>query len=967
MSKPKTDKPNTSSLGRPLTKIEIKQRATDFAQRWEGTEGLRPSSEKGEKQTWWNELFKVYGTDRAAVAIFEDAVSNLKGNASWMDVFFKGKMVGEHKSRGQDLGAALKQAQDYVQFLVGEGRGHDVPRYLVVSDFERIRVYDLLKESGASEPLADFATIELPKNIDALMFLAGGIASEPKEEQAIDIRAVELLGDLHDALEDGGYEGHKLEQFLVRCLFCLFADDTDIFESDNFHEIVKTSKSDGSDLGGYLAQAFTVLNTPTVRDGEDDPLRRRKPQPPTLFSNLPYVNGDLFAEELGFATFDEKMRGALLRCCEFDWSKISPAVFGSLFQCVMEPRARRQVGAHYTSEADIMKVIRSLFLDDLERELEDCGESVVLLNRFHDKIASLKFLDPACGCGNFLICAYKQLRRLEHLCLERLAKKRSAKEREKHGMQIDPQLLRVSPSQFFGIEIGEWAARIAEVALILTERQEDVSLIHAITFSRLPLKKGATIHVGNALRTDWHSVLPASECSYVMGNPPFVGAMLMSPEQRQDLVSVSKLIGAEGTGVLDYVAGWYYKAADYIKGSSIHCAFVSTNSISQGEQVGLLWDPLISMGVGIHFGYRTFAWESEARGKAHVHVVIVGFGCSAPRVRIIHELDPVSGNWGSTRATNISPYLFEGASVTLRNRSKPLCSVQPMAWGSQPRDGGHLLLDRVERIELIAAEPETEKWIRPFTGAEEFINGGERYCLWLVGMEPSELRSMPKVLARVEAVRLMRQSSKAEATRKLAAKASLFAQIAQPSSAYLIVPSVSSERRRYIPMGFLPATVVASNLTQVVPNADLLLFGNLTSSMHMAWVRQFCGRLKSDYRYSKDIVYNNYPFPQGVTDEQRRLVEDAAQGILDCRERFLSKGSTLADLYDPLTMPPDLVKAHETLDRAVDRCYRKEPFKTDRERVEFLFALYQKLADPLTGAASVAAAGKSKPPRKRSN
>ena len=777
MSKPHTDRPNTVSLGRPLTKIEIKQRATDFAQRWEGTEGLHPSSEKGEKQTWWNELFKVYGTDRAAVAIFEDAVSNLKGNASWMDVFFKGKMVGEHKSRGQDLGAALKQAQDYVQFLVGEGRGHDVPRYLVVSDFERFRVYDLLKESGASEPLADFATIELPKNIDALMFLAGGIASEPKEEQAIDIRAVELLGDLHDALEDGGYEGHKLEQFLVRCLFCLFADDTDIFESDNFHEIVKTSKSDGSDLGGYLAQAFTVLNTPTVRDGEDDPSRRRKPQPPPLFSNLPYVNGDLFAEELGFATFDGKMREALLRCCEFDWSKISPAVFGSLFQCVMEPRARRQVGAHYTSEADIMKVIRSLFLDDLERELEDCGESVVLLNRFHDKIASLKFLDPACGCGNFLICAYKQLRRLEHLCLERLAKKRSAKEREKHGMQIDPQLLRVSPSQFFGIEMGEWAARIAEVALILTERQEDVSLIHAITFSRLPLKKGATIRVGNALRTDWNSVLPASECAYVMGNPPFVGAKLQSDEQREDMERVAD--GVKNRGLLDYVTGWYFKATEYARGSKVRCAFVSTSSISQGEQVGILWSELFSRGVKLHFAHRTFKWKSEARGEAHVHVVIVGFGFDDRTEKFIFDHDLDSDVPNTVRVRNISPYLIEGSDLVILNRSKPLGEVPEIRFGNQPIDGGFLILSADERTALLASHPAASSLIRPYVGAEEFLNGGDRFCLWLVGVEPSLIRQIPPITERIEQVRRFRLTSKREETRNLAATASQFAFISQ--------------------------------------------------------------------------------------------------------------------------------------------------------------------------------------------
>jgi len=500
-----------------------------------------------------------------------------------------------------------------------------------------------------------------------------------------------------------------------------------------------------------------------------------------------------------------------------------------------------------------------------------------------------------------------------------------------------------------GIEIEEWPARIAEVAMWLIDHQMNQRAGEAfgVPVLRLPLKKSAKIVVGNALRIDWNSMLPARQCSFVLGNPPFVGAMLMSDAQREDLVSVTG--DAKGVGVLDYVAGWYFKAAAYIKGKTIRCAFVSTNSITQGEQVGILWEPLFrDYGLKVHFGHRTFSWMSEARGKAHVHVVIVGFGATDAPNKRIYDYGDDSETATVAKATNISPYLFEGPDACLRNRRDPLCAVPAMAWGSQPRDGGNLILTAEEREHLLAKEPEANHWIKGYLGADEFLNGDGRYCLWLVNCPPAKLRAMPAVLDRVQEVRKMRLASKAASTRRFAETPSIFAQIAHKEVPYLFLPIVSSERRDYIPMGFMQPSTIASNLAMIVTGATKFHLGMLSSAMHMAWVRQFCGRLKSDFRYSKDIVYNNFPWPTPDA-KQRAAVEAAAQFVLDARAQF--KGQTLANLYDPLAMPKALRDAHKALDKAVDKCYRPSAFESERARVEYLFTLYQRLIAPLTAPA----------------
>ncbi|MFN0199693.1 MAG: class I SAM-dependent DNA methyltransferase [Planctomycetaceae bacterium] len=757
---------------------------------------------------------------------------------------------------------------------------------------------------------------------------------------SINIQAVELLGELHDALEAGGYSGHDLERFLVRVLFCLFAEDTGLIDRSAFTLFIENhTESDGSDLGAHLARLFQVLNTPSDK--------RQKNLLEEL-SNLPYVNGDLFTEALSFADFNREMRDRLLACCRFDWSRISPAVFGSLFQSVMEPRERRQAGAHYTSERDILKLVRSLFLDDLRAEFASLAGNKKKLAEFHKKLGQLTFFDPACGCGNFLVVTYRELRLLEIEVLKKL-----------HGRQkvIDiHDLSVVDVDAMYGIEINEFPVRIAEVALWLVDHQMNQRLSEAFGqyFVRLPLKKSATIRCANALQIDWNDVLPVDLCSYVLGNPPFVGGKYQTDEQRADMAHVTGEL--KNYGLLDYVTGWYFKAAEYIKDSAISVAFVSTNSITQGEQVGVLWGQLLRLGIHIRFGHRTFAWESEARGKAHVHVVIVGFGYEATDKKRIYDYETNPAQPQVSAAQHISPYLVEGVDTVVTNRSVPLCKVPEIKFGNQPIDGGYLLLDEEQKNDFLQECPRAKKWIRLFLGSREFINGEERWCLWLKDALPNELRECGPVMQRIDQVKQFRLSSKRPETVKLAGSPSEFAFVSHVENEYLIVPSASSERRRYIPMAFMPANVIASNLCLIIPGATRFHFGILTSTMHMAWVRQVCGRLKSDYRYSASLVYNNFPWPERPTDKQKAVVEVKAQAVLDARAEF--PDSSLAQLYDPRIMPAPLRKAHADLDQTVELCYRSKPFESDRERVEFLFALYEKITAPLT-------AGLDKPIRRR--
>ena len=954
---------------------EIKQRAVSFSREWAGE-----TREQAEAKSFWDAFFNVFGIPRRSVATFEEPVRRLGGQYGFIDLFWKGRLLVEHKSRGKSLDRAESQAFEYLQSLAGEGRHDEIPRYVIVTDFDRLALYDLEPEETRDLPLfcglhvqrVEIRVGDLHRHVRLFGFIPGYKVRTFGKEDPINIRAAEVMGRLHDTMAAGGYSGHALERFLVRVLFCLFSEDTGIFDPNVFTEYIENqTRPDGADLGLHLARLFQVLDTPRGQ--------RQKNLDERLLG-LPYVNGGLFSETLPLADMNAEMRDALVRCTGFDWSRISPAVFGSLFQSIMQPAERRQIGAHYTSERDILKLVHALFLDDLRAEFETIKHDRRRLPAFHQKLGALTFFDPACGCGNFPVITYRELRLLELEVLDAMG----------YGGQAvtDIALLaRVDVDQMFGIEIEEWPARIAETALWLMDHQMNLLLAEKFGqyFVRLPLKKSARIVNDNALRLNWRNILNPAECSYILGNPPFVGAKFQNDEQRKDMAAVAGDV--RNFGLLDYVTAWYLKAAEFIQDTPVRVGFVSTNSITQGEQVGVLWSALFARSMTIIFGHRTFAWQSEARGKAHVHVVMIGFAQSFSGTKRLYE--EADGVTTATPAKNISPYLIEGPDTVILNRAAPLCAVPEIGIGNKPIDGGNYLFTPEEKAAFLAAEPTAAPYFRRWLGSEEFINGIERWCLLLKDCPPERLRGMPEVTKRVEAVRKLRLASKSLPTQKLAATPTRFHVENFPASHFLVVPGVSSERRTYIPIGYLSPGHVASNLVNVLPDATLYHFGVLTSAMHMAWIRQVCGRLKSDYRYSVKLVYNNFPWPQldasrspaasswdcvreaaariywtsyheDAAESDRKTarragdakkvasVVAAAQAVLDARARYTN--ATLADLYDPLAMPPDLVRAHAGLDRAVDRCYRAAPFTSDRQRVEFLFALYEQYAAPLLPA-----------------
>lgn len=932
----------------PLSWNEIRDRALAFSREW-ATE----CSEDAEAKSFWDCFFNVFGITRRRVASFEAPVKKDDGHGGFIDLLWRGVLLVEHKSRGKDLDRAARQAFDYFPGL----KERDLPRYVLVSDFARFRLYDL-----DNKEQHDFCLADLSKNIKLFGFIAGYQTRSFGQQDPVNIQAAEKLGKLHDLLKSSGYDGHPLEVLLVRILFCMFAEDTALFERCQFQDYLEQrTAEDGSDLGMHLAKLFQVLDTAP---------ERRSAALDEQLAAFPYVNGQLFSETLPISDCTRQMREALLDCCALDWSRISPAIFGSLFQSIMDTTARRNLGAHYTSETNILKLIHPLFLDELWAEFHKVKRNRNQLFEFLKKLAHLTFFDPACGCGNFLVIAYRELRLLELEVLRHV--------RQSDQLMLDVfQLIGVNVDQFHGIEIEEWPARIAEVALWLTDHQMNLKVSEEFGqyYARLPLKKAPHIVHGNALRIDWNEVVPAYRLSYLLGNPPFVGSKLLNDAQRGEVAAVFPDV--KGAGVLDYVACWYRKAADYMgenvgarsvtrpplgdhgnyagdcnQGGSettplqncIRTAFVSTNSITQGEQVGILWPDLFRRGIRIHFAHRTFQWNSEARGKAAVHCVIVGFGLADVTEKLLFDYDIPQSEPHAIKANNINPYLVDGPNAVLEKRNKPICNTVEMSKGSQPTDAGYLLMNDGEKNELIQREPEAADSIRPFVGADEFINGITRWCLWLKDCPPDRLRRMPEVLRRIEGVKQTRLASKKAATREWAQRPTLFTEDRQPATTYLLVPSVSSERRNYIPIGFMSPDVIASNLVLTIPNATRYHFGILCSTMHNAWMRSVCGRLKSDYRYSAGIVYNNFPWPE-ATEKQQAAIEAAAQGVLDARAKYPT--STLADLYDPLTMPPELVKAHQVLDRAVDADYGKTAFKTEAERVAFLFERYQQLTAPL--------------------
>lgn len=900
----------------PISWNEIKTRAIAFSKEWE-----QESSEDAEAKSFWDDFFNVFGISRRRVAAFEQSVRKQDGKQGFIDLLWKGVILVEHKSKGKNLDKAFQQAKDYFPGL----KEHELPRYILVSDFQTFRLYDLDNLTQTEFLLKNFV-----QNVHLFGFIAGYEQRTYKEQDPANIEAAERMGKLHDALEASGYTGHALEVYLVRLLFCLFAEDTSIFERTLFQEYIdKNTKADGSDLALHLAQLFQVLNTPKER--------RLK----TLDENIaafPYVNGKLFEEVLPIAAFDAKMREMLLLACGLDWSRISPAIFGAMFQAVMNPKERRNLGAHYTSEKNILKVIKPLFLDELHAELENARGNRNKINELHKKIANLRFLDPACGCGNFLIIAYRELRLLEIEILRELNK-------TGQGFLDVRDIIRVDVDQFAGIEYDEFPARIAEVAMWLCDHQMNMLVSEAFGqyFVRLPLSKAAKILHTNALRIDWNTIFQNQPIHYIFGNPPFVGSKMMSEAQRKDLLQIFG--NTEGGGVMDYVTAWYVKAAQLIQQTKIKCAFVSTNSIAQGEQVGILWNILLNQyQCKIHFAHQTFKWQNEAKGNAAVYCVIIGFANFDVSDKTIFEYADIKGEPQAVKVKNVNPYLTSGNDVLITKRSKPICNVSPMNFGNMPLDGGNLLLSDEEKEVFLQKEPNAQKYLKPLISAKEFLNNEKRWCLWLVDANPNDLRKMPEVMKRVEAVKNFRLASVAPSTQKFAATPTLFRDRNNPNS-FILVPSTSSENRQYIPIGFFDNKYIANNSCHIIPNGDLFIFGILTSIMHITWVKYVCGRLKSDFRYSKDIVYNNYPFPQNVSEAHKKKVEQAAEMVLTVRGRYAE--ASLADLYDPLSMPPDLVKAHQNLDKAVDLCYRPQAFVSELGRIEFLFNLYEQYSAPM--------------------
>ena len=898
----------------PLSWNEIKSRAMKFSRDW-----ADEASEDAEAKSFWDAFFNVFGITRKRVASFEKRIKTLDGKDGYIDLLWKGILLVEHKSRGKSLTRAYKQAIDYFPGI----KERDLPRYILVSDFARFHLYDL-----ETEEQYEFSLPDLYKHVRLFGFIAGYQTTAYKDQDAVNIRAAERMGTLHDQLKAIGYAGHELEVYLVRLLFCLFAEDTSIFERRQFQDLIEQrTAEDGQDLAQWLAHLFEVL---------DRPLAQRLQALDEQLAAFPYVNGSLFSERLSIAAFDRDMRDTLLECCSLDWSQISPAIFGSLFQSVMDRDLRRNLGAHYTTEKNILKVIGPLFLDDLRAEFERVKTSRPKLADLHERIARLRFLDPACGCGNFLVIAYRELRKLELDILRALLKGDSGQRHVDVGLMIQCNV-----DQFYGIEVEEFPAQIAQTALWLMDHQMNmvVSVEFGDYFTRLPLTTAPTIIHGNALQLDWREVIAPDRLSHILGNPPFGGKKEQKDSQKRDMAEVFR--GTRSAGVLDYVSAWFRKAAEYMAdNTAIVTGFVSTNSITQGEQVGVLWPDLLVRGVTIHFAHRTFQWSSEARGKAAVHCVIIGFALRDTDRKRLFDYEDIRGEPHEVRAGNINPYLVDAGNCLLMKRSRPISPSPIINKGSEATDFGHLILSPDERVALLRHEPQAEPWIKRFIGGDEFINGTERYCLWLVGINPSLLMAMPLVSARVAMVRDKRLASDKARTREWAAMPTLFTENRQPNSDYVAIPKVSSERRSYIPIGYVSKDWIASGSIQVIPNATLFDFGVLTATMHMAWMRAVAGRLESRYQYSNSIVYNNFPWPN-PTDAQRTAIETAAQAVLDARALY--PDSTLADLYDPLSMPPELVNAHRKLDQAVDAAYARKKFTGDSDRVAFLFERYQAL------------------------
>lgn len=926
-----------------MTDVQQRASAKEFAAYWKNR-----GDEKQETQRFWIDLLRnVYGVPNPEQSI-EFEVPVKLSHTSFIDGYLADtRVLIEQKGADIDLKKGYKQSDGQMLTPYQQARRYagylpfnKTPRWIVVCNFQTFEIHDMNFPNGEPEVLM---LADLEKDYSRLQFLVDTGSKTIKKEMEVSLQAGELVGVLYDALlkqykDPTAPETLKsLNALCVRLVFCLYAEDAGIFgRRDMFHDYLKDVPAAG--IRKALAELFRVLDQKL--EERDKYLADDNP----ALAAFPYVNGGLFADEnIEIPPFTEELKNVLLSKAseDFDWAAISPTIFGAVFESTLNPETRRSGGMHYTSIENIHKVIDPLFLDGLKAELEEIKEIAVektrvsRLKAYQSKLAGLTFLDPACGSGNFLTESYISLRRLENDAL------RCQTDQITMGDYANP--IQVSIHQFYGIEINDFAATVAKTALWIAESQmlketEDI-IAHQIDF--LPLKSYANITEGNALRLNWEDVVPKTKLNYIMGNPPFVGYSLQDKAQKEDILSI--YVDENGkpyktAGKIDYVSGWYFKAASFMQGTAIRTAFVSTNSITQGEQVAGVWKPLYDrFGIHVDFAYRTFRWDSEASLKAHVHCVIVGFSVAS-----YLEKKWIFTGERAQEAENINAYLMDAPNVFIDSRSRPLCAVPLMTTGNRPADGGHLIIEDVDYADFIKKEPLAKQYIKKLIGAAEFINNKKRWCLWLVGVSPADLRKMPLVMQRVEACKADRAAAPDAGRRKLAERPTQFREINNPDT-FVVIPAVSSERRKYIPIGFLDKETIATNLVITIPDATLYHFGVLTSNVHMAWMRAVCGRLKSDYRYSKDVVYNNFPWPT-PTDEQREKIEQTAQAILDARNLY--PDCSLADLYDEAAMPPELRKAHQQNDKAVMQAYGFwGKLNTESACVAELMKMYQKLAE----------------------
>lgn len=921
-----------------MTDIQQREAAKQFASYWK-----ERGYEKGESQSFWLSLLReVYGVEHPEQFIsFEEQVH--LDHTSFMDGFIPStKVLIEQKGLGKDLNKAIRQSDgtylnpfQQAKRYITELPVSKHPRWVVTCNFSEFYIYDMERPGGEPEKLL---LANLEKEYYRLQFLVDKGNEHLQREMEVSIAAGEIVGLLYDAFykqyADPSSERalKSLNILCVRLVFCLYAEDAGIFGRHGmFHDYL--AELEARKMRRALIELFKVLDTPPEQ--RDPYLKEDFPE----LAAFPYVNGGLFQdEEIEIPPVTDEIRDLLLSkaSAEFDWSEISPTIFGAVFESTLNPETRRSGGMHYTSIENIHKVIDPLFLEELKGELRHICEIAVEKERnrqlrgFQKKLASLRFLDPACGSGNFLTETYISLRRLENEVLRELEYDQIMIGDAKNNP------IEVSIAQFYGIEINDFAVTVAKTALWIAESQmmKETEAIVLMHLDFLPLKTNASIVEGNALRLDWESVVPKGKLSYIMGNPPFLGARLMSKNQKADVNNI--FAGWKNAGNLDYVCCWYKKCTDMMAGTAIRSALVSTNSVSQGESVANLWKPLFDTGVHIDFAHRTFRWDSEAKIKAHVHCVIIGFSVSPnAKARLLFT----DGRY--QEVSNINGYLLNAENVFIESRNKPICDVPEIGIGNKPIDGGFYLFEKDAMEEFIKKEPASKKYFRPWYGAREFINCKPRYCLWLGECSPAELRKMPLCRERVAQVREYRLASPSAGTIKLADKPTRFHVENMPKGNYIVIPEASSERRRYVPMGFFTPDILCSNLVKIIPNATVYHLGVLTSNVHMAWMRAVCGRLKSDYRYSKDIVYNNFPWPE-PTDAQKEKITQTAQGILDARALY--PDSSLADLYDEVTMPPELRRAHQNNDRAVMQAYGM-PIKGTTESicVAELMKRYQEL------------------------